>query len=106
MKIESQFNLVQNTENENYDINFGTIKKGTDTKVVIKFNEVNHLSVTKSCGCTMPTIELLPEGGFTLTIEYDNQKIGVISQAVWERVLNNKNEQKLITFNLKGTIVE
>ena len=54
----------------------------------------------------MPTIALLPEGGFTLTIEYDNQKIGVISQVVLERVVNNKNEQKLITFHLKGTIVE
>ena len=106
MKIESQFKLVQNVENEDYDINFGTIKKGTDTKVVIKFSDVNHLSVTKSCGCTMPTIELLSEGGFTLTIEYDNQKIGVISQVVLERVVNNKNEQKVITFHLKGTIVE
>jgi hypothetical protein len=106
MKIESQFKLVQNVENEDYDINFGTIKKGTDTKVVIKFSDVNHLSVTKSCGCTMPTIELLPEGGFTLTIEYDNQKVGVISQVVLERVGTNKNEQKVITFHLKGTIVE
>ena len=54
----------------------------------------------------MPTIQLSPEGGFTLTIEYDNQKVGVISQAVWERVVDEKNEQRLITFNLKGTIVE
>lgn len=106
MKIESQFKLVQNVENEDYDINFGTIKAGTDTKVVIKFSDVNHLSVTKSCGCTMPTIELLPEGGFTLTIEYDNKKIGVISQVVLERIVNNKNEQKVITFHLKGKIIE
>lgn len=106
MKIESKFKLKENVENLDYDINFGTIKKGTDTKVVINFSDVNHLSVTKSCGCTMPTIQLLPEGGFTLTIEYDNQKVGVISQAVWERVVDEKNEQRLITFNLKGTIVE
>jgi hypothetical protein len=106
MKIESKFNLVQNVENESYDINFGTIKKGADTKVVIKFSDVNHLSVTKSCGCTMPTITLLPEGGFNLIIEYDNQKIGVISQVVLETVVNNKNEQKVVTFHLKGTIVE
>jgi len=106
MKIESKFNLVQNVENESYDINFGTIKKGADTKVVIKFSDVNHLSVTKSCGCTMPTIALLPEGGFNLIIEYDNQKIGVISQVVLERVVDNKNEQKVVTFHLKGTIVE
>jgi hypothetical protein len=106
MKIESQFKLVQNVENEDYDINFGTIKKGTDTKVVIKFSDVNHLFVSKSCGCTMPMLTLLPEGGFTLTIEYDNQKIGVISQVVLESVVNNKNEKKLVTFHLKGAIVE
>lgn len=106
MKIESEFNLRKNVENENYDIDYGTIKKGSDTKVVIQFRDVNHLSVTKSCGCTMPTVELSPEGGFDLTIEYDNQKIGVISQVVLERIVNNKNEQQLITFNLKGKIVE
>ena len=106
MKIESQFKLIQNVENENYDINFGTIKKGSNTKVEIKFSDVNHLNVTKSCGCTMPEVVLLPEGGFSLFITYDNQKIGVISQFVLERVLNSNNEQKLITFNLKGTIIE
>lgn len=106
MKIESTFNLKENTENLDYDINYGVIKKGSNTKVVIKFSDVNHMTVTKSCGCTMPKIELLPEGGFNLIIEYDNQKVGVISQAVWERVVDEKNEQRLITFNLKGTIVE
>ena len=104
MKIESSFKLVENVKNENYDINYGTIKKGSNTKVSIKFEDVNHFSVAKSCGCTMPIVELLPEGGFNLYIEYDNQKEGVISQAVWERVVDNENNQKLITFNLKGKI--
>lgn len=106
MKIESQFNLVEKVKDENYDINYGVIKKGSDTKVVIKFSDVSHLSVSKTCGCTMPTIELLPEGGFNMFIEYDNKKVGVISQAVYEKVINDKNEEKLITFNLKGTIIE
>ena len=54
----------------------------------------------------MPTIELLPEGGFNLIVSYDNQKLGVINQAIWERVVDENNNQKLITFNLKGTIVQ
>lgn len=103
MKIESNFNLVQNVENVNYDINYGEIKKGDDTKVTIKFSDVNHVSVSKSCGCTMPTIEL-SEGIFYLTIEYDNQKVGTIFQAIWETVLDSNNEQKIVTFNLKGNI--
>lgn len=106
MEITSKFNLVENIKNTDYDINFGTLKKGSNTKVVVNFKDVNHVVVTKSCGCTMPKIELLPEGGFNLIIEYDNQKIGVISQAVWETTLNNKGEQTVTTFHLKGKIVE
>ena len=106
MKIESNKKLKENVENADYDINYGTIKAGSDTKVVIKITGVNHFSVNKSCGCTMPTIELLPEGGFNLIVSYDNQKLGVINQAIWERVVDENNNQKLITFNLKGTIVQ
>ena len=106
MKIESDFNLVQNVENENYDIDYGEIKKGSDTKVLIKFSDANHISVSKSCGCTMPIINLTQEDVFYLIIEYDNQKIGSISQVVWETILNDKNEEKIITLNLKGNIVE
>ena len=106
MKIESKSNVKENVKNVDYDINYGTIKAGSDTKVVIKITEVSHFSVTKSCGCTMPIIEILPEGGFNLIINYDNQKVGVINQAVWERVVDENNNQKLITFNLKGTIIQ
>lgn len=106
MKITSNFNLKENVENQDYEINYGTIKKGSDTKVIVTFSDVSHIVVTKSCGCTMPKIELLPEGGFNLIIEYDNQKVGVISQAVWESTLNNRGEQVVTTFHLKGTIVE
>ena len=105
MKIESEFKLKQNLENIDYDIDFGTINRGADTKVIIKFTDVSHISLRKSCGCTMPKIELLPEGGFNLIVEYDNQRLGVISQAVWETVIDEHKEQRLITFNLKGKIV-
>jgi hypothetical protein len=106
MQITSKKNLQEVVKNEVYDINFGTIKKGSDTEVIINFQDVNHVSVSKSCGCTMPTIELLPEGGFNLKIIYDNNKIGVINQFVIEKVVNTEKKQLSITFNLKGTILE
>ena len=108
MKItnKSKFNFTENTENVDYTLNLGVLKKGSDTKAIINFQDVNHLVVNKSCGCTLPTVELLPEGGFNLCIEYDKNKVGVISQAVWERVLIETGEEKLITIHLKGTIVE
>jgi hypothetical protein len=106
MQITSKKNLLEVVKNEVYDINFGTIKKGSDTEVIINFKDVNHINVSKSCGCTMPTIELLPEGGFNLKIVYDNKKVGVINQFVIEKVVNTENQQLSITFNLKGTILE
>lgn len=106
MQITSKRNLQEVVKNEVYNIDFGTIKKGSDTEVIISFKDVNHVAVSKSCGCTMPTIELLPEGGFNLRIVYDNNKIGVINQYVIEKVLNAENKQLSITFNLKGTILQ
>jgi hypothetical protein len=106
MEITSKKNLKEVVKNQVYDVNFGTIKKGSDTEIIINFKDVNHINVSKSCGCTMPKIELLPEGGFNLIITYDNNKLGVINQYVIEKVVNTKNEQVSITFNLKGTIIE
>lgn len=106
MQITSKKNLQEVVKNEVYDINFGTISKGSDTEIIINFKDVSHVAVAKSCGCTMPTIELLPEGGFNLKITYDNNKIGVINQFVVETVIDTENKQSQITFNLKGTILE
>lgn len=106
MQITSKKNLLEVVKNEVYNINFGTIKKGSDTEFIINFQDVNHISVSKSCGCTMPVVELLPGGGFNLKITYDNNKIGVINQFVIEKVINTENKQLSITFNLKGTILE
>jgi hypothetical protein len=39
-------------------------------------------------------------------IHYDSQKVGVISQKVYERVIDENAKESLITFNLKGTIIE
>jgi hypothetical protein len=105
MQITSSKNLQEVVKNEVYNIDFGTIKKGSDTEVVINFQDVNHAAVSKSCGCTMPTVELLPQGGFNLKIVYDNKKIGVINQHVIEKVITTENKQLTITFNLKGTIL-
>jgi hypothetical protein len=106
MKIESNKPILEKVNDFNYNINYGALQKGSDTEVIINFKEVSHVSVTKTCQCTMPIITLLPEGGFNVTISYDSNKVGNINQSVFERVVDDKNEQTLITFNLKGLITQ
>ena len=106
MQITSKKNLQEIVKESVYDMHFGTLKKGSDTEFIINFKGANHLSVSKSCGCTMPTIELLPEGGFNLKVVYDKNKVGVINQYILEKVVNTENKEVTITFNLKGTIIE
>jgi hypothetical protein len=104
MQIKSNKNILEKVNDFTYNINYGTLAAGSDTDLVINFKEVEHVSVTKTCQCTMPTIVLLPEGGFDMKVSYDSKKIGVINQSIYERVLNDKKEQVLVTFNLKGII--
>ena len=106
MKIESNKPVLEKINDLTYNINYGSLKKGSDTEIIIRFQDVSHVSVTKTCQCTMPTITLLPEGGFNIIIKYDPNKIGTINQSVFERVVNKKNEQSVITFNLKGLITQ
>ena len=104
MKIESKSNRLQTVkENQTYNINYGALRKGADTKVEIFIEEVAHLSYVKSCQCTAPIIEVL-ENGIKVTITYDNKKVGTINQYIEETVLS-KGEKKKIRFNLKGQIV-
>ena len=105
MKIESKSNLVENLKNQDYTINLGSSLRGSRVEAEVLFSDVSHLSVSKTCGCTMPRIELLPEGGFKMYIHYDSQKVGTISQKVYERVIDENAKEHLITFNLKGQII-
>lgn len=104
MQITSNKNILEKVNDFTYNINYGTLAYGSDTDLTINFKDVEHVSVTKTCQCTMPTIVLLPEGGFDMKVSYDSKKIGVINQSIYERVLNDKKEQVLVTFNLKGLI--
>jgi hypothetical protein len=104
MEVVSKFELEEVLKNRIYNINYGILKHGSDTQVDIDILGVSHLSVTKSCGCTTPTVALL-SNGLRLTISYDNTKIGTINQTVTEKVQAEDKEIKTITFHLKGTIV-
>lgn len=106
MEIKSNKPILEKVNDHNYNINYGTMKKGSDTQVIINISGVTHLSVSKTCQCTMPTIVLLPDGSFDMIVSYDKEKVGTINQAIYERVENEKKEQVLITFNLKGLIIE
>jgi hypothetical protein len=106
MQITSNKSILEKVNDFTYDINYGTLASGSDTDLIINFKGVEHVSVTKTCQCTMPTIVLLPNGGFDIKVSYDSKKIGVINQSIYERVLNDKKEQILVTFNLKGLITQ
>lgn len=104
MKITSTSKLLHTVkENQTYQINYGALRKGSNTKVEIIFNGAEHLNTTKSCGCTTPTVEIL-ENGFKMTVEYNNQKVGTINQYIEETVREGKGQKK-IRINLKGQIV-
>lgn len=103
MKITTDERVKEVSENTSYIIQYGTIKKGTDTAVSITIEGAEHLSVTKTCGCTMPSVISSP-GRIDLVISYDSKKMGVINQRVIEKVLD-KGVEKSISFNLTGTIV-
>jgi len=103
MKITTDKRVKEVAENTSYMIQYGTIKKGSDTSVLIVIEDAEHVSATKTCGCTMPSIVSTP-GRIELTITYDSKKLGVINQRVVEKVLD-KGVEKSISFNLTGTIV-
>lgn len=106
MKIstETQFIFREKEANKTYEIDFGTLKKGTDTAVRILFEDVHHLDVKKSCGCTAPSIEILSDSSFNLIIQYDKNKTGTINQWVKEKVLTSTKDEIEVKIELKGKI--
>jgi hypothetical protein len=104
MEIKSAFNLKEIVKDSIYEIDYGTLKSKSNTLVSIIITGVEHVSVSKSCGCTAPTVEILPDG-LILNIQYDSNKMGVINQQVVERVMDKDKKQSTITFKLKGAIV-
>lgn len=105
MTITGSQQLKEVVKNQEYNIEYGTIKYGENTLVNIKLEGVQHISVSKTCGCTTPTIEIQPDG-VLVTVSYDNTKLGTINQRVTERCTDSTGTQKTINFNLKGNIIE
>lgn len=105
MKITGSPQLKEVVKNQEYNIEYGTIKYGGNTLVNIKLEEVEHVSVSKTCGCTTPTIEIQPNS-VMISVSYDNKKLGTINQKVTERCTDSTGTQKVVIFNLKGNIIE
>jgi hypothetical protein len=105
MKITGSQQLKEVIKNQEYDIDYGTIKYGSNTLVNIKLEGVQHVSVSKTCGCTTPTVEIQPDA-VMIAVSYDNKKLGTINQRVTERCTDSTGTQKIINFNLKGNIIE
>jgi hypothetical protein len=105
MKITGSPQLKEVVKNQEYNIEYGTIKYGDNTLVNIKIENVEHVSVSRTCGCTTPTVELQPNG-VMIAVSYDNKKLGTINQRVTERCTDSTGTQKIVVFNLKGNIIE
>ena len=69
MKITGSPQLKEVVKNQEYNIEYGTIKYGDNTLVNIKLEDVEHVSVSKTCGCTTPTVEIQPNG-VTIAVSY------------------------------------
>ena len=104
MELIKNQKLEEIVKNEGYNLNLGVIQKGTNINETIKLQGLGlvHMSISKSCGCTMPTVTTASDG-ITINITYDNNKVGIINQWVKERYIEN-GVQKMLTINLKGEI--
>lgn len=106
MNITADFKIKTIIDKNTYEINYGNLKKGANTEVNIVISDVDHLSIAKTCGCTNPTVQLRVDGGITLIVKYDSNKLGVINQSIFEKVIDRETKtEKTITFKLLGTII-
>ncbi len=105
MTITGSPQLKEVVKNQEYNIEYGALRRGDGTQINVKITDVEHLSISKTCGCTSPSVEI-GVNEINISISYDNQKIGAINQRVTERCLDKSGSQRTIIFNLKGNITE
>lgn len=105
MTITGSPQLKEVVKNQEYNIDYGTLRRGDGTQINVKITDVKHLSISKTCGCTSPIVEI-GVNEVNISIRYDNQKIGSINQRVTEICLDKSGLQRIIIFNLKGNITE
>lgn len=87
------------TEKREYLIDYGAIKRGSDTRVNLDFYGAEYLGYSKSCSCTEPTVTKY-DGYFTVTISYDSNKTGTINQYVLIKTSSGD-----VRIDLKGQII-
>lgn len=103
MIITGSSQLKEIVKNQEYNVEYGTLQRGDNTQVIVKITDVEHISISATCGCTLPSVEIVIDG-INVSISYDNQKIGVINQRITEIYKDKSGIQKTIIFNLKGNI--
>lgn len=94
------------------DLNYGTIKKGSDPKrtFVITNTGTEPLiisSCTGSCGCTVPTCPrepIMPGAKANIDVNYDTQRVGAISKTV--TVMSNAANEPTKVVRISGMIEE
>ncbi len=100
--------ITFNTE----ELNYGTIKKGSDPKrtFIITNNGTEPLIISScsgSCGCTVPTCPrepIMPGGTANIDISYDTQRVGAISKTV--TVISNAVNEPNKVVRIAGMIEE
>ena len=77
-------------------LDFGQKKKGDLTTVQLKVTKLNITGVSASCGCTIPTYQVLDNGDTIVNIVYDSNLInGYVSKYVNLLIDNRKEEIKI-----------
>lgn len=100
MEIKTESPIVKIIKkNEHYELDYGQIKRGADTKVDFDFYGTHFLNYTKSCSCTEPLITN-KEGYFTAIVSYDSNKIGTINQYV---IINTTDGS--VKIDVKGQVI-
>lgn len=63
--------MTINDREENVTLDFGTAKKGTEFKRVVKYEtDSNRISITRSCGSCTKISNKKVDGGFELNIRF------------------------------------
>lgn len=89
-------------EGENYQLDYGTLKKEEDTTTEFYFSNINgkNFSVVGTCGCTVITPTINKDSALA-TIKFSARTLGDINKTV---IINNAG--KTIELKLKGTVVQ
>jgi hypothetical protein len=103
--ITNNEKVKQVIENQFYQINYGNLQRGDDTRVDFIFEDAKFRSFEKSCQCTAPTLEPINENSFKVTIHYDSNKQGTINQFAKVHLETENSSLEMVKIDLIGHVM-